>query len=96
MLTYIQKVYFVCLTDDFFPYVIVMISLIINYCQHFVCVNPNSYWSYLDVIILYYFHTNYLLYLEQRTIKFLLKIYKGQGHYKDQCNLQSSTDFMSQ
>lgn len=75
MLTYILKMYFVCLIDDILPYAIVTISLIINYCQHFVCVSPNSCCSHLDVTMLYCFHKNYFLYLEQRAVKFLQKKY---------------------
>ena len=47
MLTYVLKLHYVQLIDDFFPYVIVL--LITNYCQHFVCGNPDCYCSYLDV-----------------------------------------------
>jgi hypothetical protein len=61
MLTQVLKLHLVQLIDDFCPHVIVL--LITNYCQHFVCVNPNCYRSYLDVIVLHYF-----LYLEQPQI----------------------------
>jgi hypothetical protein len=81
MLTYTLKVYFVWPTCDFLP---VLLLHFLTYCQHFVCENPTCYCFYLDVINLYSFSKSYFLYLEQRAIKFLQKIYKSHGHQEDQ------------